>query len=127
MDGVSKYMHERNLDAALNKAADEYKDSKEIRIDGTVFKEKYGLHELVEAVLHFLYLNEEYSIVLSLPFEEHKAADVIAYEHTNKLIQVLKFSEEMHKQDYIIMVWSITRTTQHYLKIINNMSVFFDI
>jgi hypothetical protein len=116
-DNIKKYLHRHHLDRALEFAAKELDEGGLIKVDGVECMEKFGLKECIEAVLNFLYINEKYSVVFSLPCEYHKEADVMAYKYIDRLIDIQKFSNEMLDNDYLVMIGSITRKSDRYLKI----------
>jgi hypothetical protein len=126
-DNVKKYLHRHPLDKALGFAAKGLDEGGLIKVDGVVCMEKFGLKKCIETVLDFLYINEKYNVVLSLPYEYHKEADGLAYRYIDRLIDICKFSGEMYDNDYLIMIGSITRKSDRYLKIHEDGIVSFAI
>lgn len=118
-DDISKYLKQNNsLDKALRQFVTDKKELKVIKIDGVACKNKYDLKECMEAMIHFLYMNEEYSIICAFPYEQQKNADRCAYDYISNTIDVLRFIEEMHEQNYMLMIRSISPKSERYLKIL---------
>ena len=47
-----------------------------------------------------------------------READRIVYNYISNNIDEIKFIEEMQKRDYMLMIWSISRNSDRYLKVL---------
>lgn len=127
-DDLSRYIEDySSLDAALEKAKNNLKETKLIRVDGKICLAKYDMKECIEAFLFFLYKNEGYEIMAGFDYEELKEADASSYRYTDRLIDGEKFIDEMNEKNYMLMVWNINRKSERYLKVLSDKSILFAI
>lgn len=64
-----------------------------------------------------LHMNEPFEIIVAFTYEEMKEADAESYCQTNFLVEPVRFLDEMHKKNYMIMICNMSNKSDRYLNL----------